>query len=175
MQLVPKRTKYRKMQKGNNRGTAYRGSNVDFGDFAMQATEPGRLTGRQIEAARMAITRHVKRVGKLWIRIFPHRPVTKKPLEVRMGGGKGGVEEWAADILPGRVMYEISGVDEKTAREAFRLAGHKIPVGYKFLARGVIEANPVPNAEKAAARKAAGPGMKIPSPPRVPADAKGKA
>ena len=109
MQLVPKRTKYRKMQKGNNRGTAYRGSDVDFGDFAMQATEPGRLTARQIEAARMAITRHVKRAGKLWIRIFPHRPVTKKPLEVRMGGGKGGVEEWAADILPGRVMYEISG------------------------------------------------------------------
>jgi large subunit ribosomal protein L16 len=174
-QLVPKRTKFRKMQKGHNRGTAYRGSNVDFGDFGMQATEPGRLTGRQIEAARMAITRHVKRAGKLWIRIFPHRPVTKKPLEVRMGGGKGSVEEWAADILPGRVMYEISGVNEKDAREAFRLAGHKIPVGYKFLVRGVIEANVVPNAEKAAARKAAGPGMKIPSPPRVPADAKGKA
>ena len=87
----------------------------------------------------MAITRHVKRVGKLWIRIFPHRPVTKKPLEVRMGGGKGGVEEWAADILPGRVMYEISGVDEKTAREAFRLAGHKLPLGYKFLIRGSIQ------------------------------------
>lgn len=139
-QLVPKRTRYRKMQKGNNRGTAYRGSNVDFGDFGMQATEPGRLTARQIEAARMAITRHVKRAGKLWIRVFPHRPVSKKPLEVRMGGGKGGVEEWAADILPGRVMYEISGVDEKTAREAFRLAGHKIPVGYQFLARGVIVA-----------------------------------
>ena len=110
----------------------------DFGDFAMQAVEPGRLTARQIEAARMAITRHVKRAGKLWIRVFPDRPVTKKPLEVRMGGGKGGVEEWAADVLPGRVMYEISGVDEKTAREAFRLAGHKLPVGYKFLVRGVI-------------------------------------
>jgi len=127
--LSPKRTKFRKMQKGNNRGTAYRGSDVSFGDFAMQA----------IEAGRMAITRHVKRVGKLWIRIFPHRPVTKKPLEVRMGGGKGGVEEWAADILPGRVMYEISGVDEKTAREAFRLAGHKLPLGYKFLIRGSIQ------------------------------------
>jgi large subunit ribosomal protein L16 len=175
MQLVPKRTKYRKMQKGNNRGTAYRGCDVDFGDFAMQATEPGRLTGRQIEAARMAITRHVKRAGKLWIRIFPHRPVTKKPLEVRMGGGKGGVEEWAADILPGRVMYEISGIDEKTAREAFRLAGHKIPVGYKFLIRGVIEANVVPNAAKAAARALAGPGMKIPQAAKVPGDAKGKA
>jgi len=137
--LSPKRTKYRKMQKGNNRGNAQRGSDVSFGDFAMQAAEPGRLTSRQIEAARMAITRHVKRVGKLWIRIFPDRPVTKKPLEVRMGGGKGGVEEWAADILPGRVMYEISGVDEKTAREAFRLAGHKLPIGYKFLIRGSIQ------------------------------------
>ena len=136
--LSPKRTKYRKLQKGNNRGLAARGSDVSFGDFGMQATEPGRLTSRQIEAARMAITRHAKRVGKLWIRIFPDRPVTKKPLEVRMGGGKGGVEEWAAVIQPGRVMYEISGVDEKTAREAFRLAGHKLPVGYKFLARGVV-------------------------------------
>lgn len=174
-QLVPKRTKYRKMQKGHNRGTAYRGSNVDFGDFGMQATEPGRLTARQIEAARMAITRHVKRAGKLWIRIFPHRPVTKKPLEVRMGGGKGSVEEWAADILPGRVMYEISGIDEKTAREAFRLAGHKIPVGFKFLVRGVIEANAIPNAAKASARAAAGVGMKIPSAARVPSADKGKA
>lgn len=136
--LSPKRTKFRKMQKGNNRGIARRGSDVSFGDFAMQAVEPGRITGRQIEAARMAITRHVKRVGKLWIRVFPHRPVTKKPLEVRMGGGKGGVELWAADILPGRVMYEISGVDEKTAREAFRLAGHKLPVAYKFISRGVL-------------------------------------
>jgi large subunit ribosomal protein L16 len=173
--LSPKRSKYRKMQKGNNRGLARRGSDVSFGDFGMQASEPGRITARQIEAARMAITRHVKRAGKLWIRIFPHRPVTKKPLEVRMGGGKGSVEEWAADILPGRVMYEISGVDEKAAREAFRLAGHKIPVGYKFLARGVIEANPIPNAAKATARAAAGPGMKIPGTPRVPSESKGKA
>jgi large subunit ribosomal protein L16 len=137
--LSPKRTKFRKMQKGNNRGIAYRGSDVAFGDFGMQAVEPGRITARQIEAARMAITRHVKRVGKLWIRVFPHRPVTKKPLEVRMGGGKGSVELWAAEIQPGRVMYEISGVDEVTAREAFRLAGHKLPVGYKFLARGVVQ------------------------------------
>ena len=136
--LSPKRTKFRKMQKGNNRGVAARGSDVDFGDFAMQAVEPGRLTARQIEAARMAIQRHVKRAGKLWIRVFPDRPVTKKPLEVRMGGGKGGVEGWAADILPGRVMYEISGVDEKTAREAFRLAGHKLPIAYKFLQRGAV-------------------------------------
>ena len=135
--LSPKRTKYRKMQKGHNRGTAHRGCDVSFGDYAMQAAEPGRLTSRQIEAARMAITRHVKRLGKLWIRIFPHRPVTKKPLEVRMGGGKGGVEEWAADVLPGHVMYELAGVDEKTAREAFRLAGHKLPIGFKRLIRGV--------------------------------------
>jgi large subunit ribosomal protein L16 len=136
--LSPKRTKYRKVQKGNNRGLAQRGVDVSFGDFGMQCTEPGRLTSRQIEAARMAITRHVKRAGKLWIRVFPDRPVTRKPLEVRMGGGKGGVEEWAADVRPGRVMYEISGVDEKTAKEAFRLAGHKLPVGYKMLARGVV-------------------------------------
>ena len=136
--LVPKRTKFRKMQKGNNRGIASVGSDVSFGDFGLQAAEPARLTSRQIEAARMAIQRHVKRAGKLWIRVFPDRPVTKKPLEVRMGGGKGGVEEWAADIQPGRVMYEISGVDEKTAREAFRLAGHKLPLGYKFLVRGSI-------------------------------------
>ena len=135
--MSPKRSKFRKMQKGHNRGIARRGANVDFGDFAMQCVEPGRLTARQIEAARMAISRHVKRAGKLWIRVFPDRPVTKKPLEVRMGGGKGGVEEWAADVQPGRIMYEISGIDEATAREAFRLAGHKLPVAYKFLVRGV--------------------------------------
>ena len=136
--LSPKRTKYRKMQKGNTRGLAYRGSDVSFGDFGLQAVEPGRLTSRQIEAARMAITRHVKREGTLWIRVFPDRPVTKKPLEVRMGGGKGAPEEWAADILPGRVMYEISGVNESMAREAFRLAAHKLPLACKFLVRGMI-------------------------------------
>jgi large subunit ribosomal protein L16 len=133
--LSPKRTKFRKRQKGNNRGIAYRGCDVSFGDFALQATEPGKLTARQIEAARMAITRHVKRAGKLWIRVFPHRPVTKKPLEVRMGGGKGGVEEWAADVKPGFVLYELSGVDLPTAKEAFRLAGHKLPLGCRLLAR----------------------------------------
>src|SRR4029078_4363738 len=122
-QLPQKQTRSRKMQKGNNRGIAYRGSDVSFGDFAMQAIDPGRLTARQIEAGRMALTRHVKRVGKLWIRVFPHRPVTKKPLEVRMGGGKGGVEEWAADVQPGRGLYEISGIEEATAKEALRLAG----------------------------------------------------
>ena len=137
--LQPKRTKYRKMQKGNLRGLSARGSDISFGDFGLQCLEPGKVTGRQIEAARMAITRHVKRAGKLWIRIFPHRPVTKKPLEVRMGGGKGAVELWAADVLPGRVMYEISGVTEDVAREAFRLASHKLPVACKFLARGVMD------------------------------------
>jgi large subunit ribosomal protein L16 len=136
--LSPKRTKYRKMQKGNNRGLAYAGSDISFGDFGLQALEPARLTSRQIEAARMAIQRHVKRAGKLWIRVFPDRPVTKKPLEVRMGGGKGAPEEWAAQVKPGRVMYEISGVDEATAREAFRLASHKLPMDCKFLARGIF-------------------------------------
>jgi large subunit ribosomal protein L16 len=136
--LSPKRTKFRKAQKGNNKGIATRGCDLAFGDFAMQAVEPGRITARQIEAARMAITRHVKRAGKLWIRVFPDRPVTKKPLEVRMGGGKGGVELWAAQVLPGRVMYEISGVDEATAKEAFRLAGHKLPIAFKLLTRDML-------------------------------------
>lgn len=135
--LSPKRTKFRKMQKGNNRGVVYVGSDVSFGDYALQALEPARVTSRQIEAARMAIQRHVKRAGKLWIRIFPDRPVTKKPLEVRMGGGKGAPEEWAAAVKPGKVMYEIAGVTEDVAREAFRLASHKLPMQCKFLARGL--------------------------------------
>jgi large subunit ribosomal protein L16 len=126
------------MQKGHNRGLATAGSDISFGDFGLQAVEPARITSRQIEAARMAIQRHVKRAGKLWIRVFPDRPVTKKPLEVRMGGGKGAPEEWAAAIKPGRVMYEISGVTEDVAREAFRLAAHKLPMQCKFLARGVL-------------------------------------
>ena len=136
--LSPKRTKFRKMQKGNNRGVARRGSDVSFGDYGMMCTEPGRLTSRQIEAARMAITRHVKRAGKLWIRVFPDKPITKKPLEVRMGSGKGGVEGWVAVVKPGRVLFEISGVPEKDAREAFRLASAKLPIETKFLARGVL-------------------------------------
>lgn len=136
--LSPKRTKFRKMQKGNNRGVAHSGSDISFGDFGLQAVEPARITSRQIEAARMAIQRHVKRAGKLWIRVFPDRPVTKKPLEVRMGGGKGAPEEWAAAVKPGRVMYEISGVTEEVAREAFRLASHKLPMQCKFLARGIL-------------------------------------
>ncbi len=134
--LSPKRTKFRKMQKGNNRGIATAGSDVSFGDFGLQAVEPARLTSRQIEAARMAIQRHVKRAGKLWIRIFPDRPVTKKPLEVRMGGGKGAPEDWAALVEPGRVMYELAGVDEAMAREAFRLATHKLPIATRVLVRG---------------------------------------
>src|SRR5438270_4476404 len=136
--LSPKRTKYRKMQKGNNRGLAARGSDVAFGDFAMQANEPGRITSRQIEAARMAIQRHCKRAGKLWIRVFPDKPVTKKPLEVRMGGGKGNPEEWCAPVKPGRVLYELAGVTEEVAREAFRIAGHKLPLACRFLARDFL-------------------------------------
>ncbi|HNS95425.1 MAG TPA: 50S ribosomal protein L16 [Polyangiaceae bacterium] len=136
--LSPKRTKYRKQQKGRRRGLAYRGSDISFGDFGLQVLEPGRLTARQIEAARMAITRHVKREGTLWIRVFPDRPVTKKPLEVRMGGGKGAPDSWAAEVKPGRVMYEISGVTEEKAREAFRLAAHKLPLACKFIARGEL-------------------------------------
>ena len=137
-QMSPKRTKFRKQQKGNNRGVSYRGSDVSFGDFGMQCLEPGRLTARQIEAARMAITRHVKRIGKLWIRIFPHRPVTKKPLEVRMGSGKGAVEGWVAVVKPGRVLFEIAGVPEADARQAFKLAASKLPLDTKFLIRSAL-------------------------------------
>src|SRR5262245_44712756 len=136
--LSPKRTKHRKMQKGHNRGLATSGSDISFGDFGLQALAPARLTSRQIEAARMAIQRHCKRAGKLWIRIFPDRPVTKKPLEVRMGGGKGAPEEWAAAVKRGRVLYEISGVTEDVAKEAFRLAAHKLPIACKFLTRGLV-------------------------------------
>ncbi|HVU03530.1 MAG TPA: 50S ribosomal protein L16 [Polyangiaceae bacterium] len=134
----PKRTKFRKQQKGKNRGMAWTGSDVSFGDYGMQATEAGRLTARQIEAGRMAITRKVKRQGSLWIRVFPDKPVTKKPLEVRMGSGKGGVEFWVAVVKPGRVLFELSGVTEAEAKEAFRLAGAKLSVATKFLARGEL-------------------------------------
>jgi large subunit ribosomal protein L16 len=133
--LSPKRTKYRKMQKGHLRGLATAGSDVSFGDFALQALEPSRVTARQIEAARMAVQRHCKRAGKLFIRIFPDKSISKKPLEVRMGGGKGAPEEWAAVVKPGRVLYEISGVPEEMAREAFRLAAHKLPLACRFLIR----------------------------------------
>ena len=134
--LQPKRTKFRKQQKGKNRGVAWRGSDVSFGDFGLQATEGSFVTSRQIEACRMAIQRHVKRAGKLWIRVFPDKPITKKPLEVRMGSGKGGVEGWVAVVKPGKVMFELAGIPEADAREAFRLAGTKLPLAVRVLARG---------------------------------------
>ncbi len=136
--LSPRKTKFRKQMKGRTRGLAWRGSNVSFGDFALQVLEPGRITARQIEAGRMAIQRHVKRQGKLWIRIFPDKPVTKKPLEVRMGGGKGNPEEWVAPVKPGRVLYEMAGVPEPIAREAFRLAAHKLPLQCRFITRDAL-------------------------------------
>ena len=135
-QLQPKRTKFRKQQKGRNRGVAWRGSDVSFGDFALQTIEGAWLTARQIEASRMAIQRHVKRAGKLWIRIFPDKPVTKKPLEVRMGSGKGAVEQWVAVIKPGRVLFELAGVSATEAKDAFRIAASKLPIAVRFMARG---------------------------------------
>jgi len=135
--LSPKKVKYRKSMKGNMKGLAYAGSDVAFGDYGLQAVEAGRITSRQIEAARMAITRHVKRAGKLWIRFFPDKPITKKPLETRMGHGKGAVEEWVAVIKPGRVLYELGGLPEDLAREAFRLASHKLPLSTRVLMRGI--------------------------------------
>jgi len=133
--LQPKKTKFRKQQKGRNRGLATRGNKVSFGEYGLKAVGRGRLTARQIEAARRAITRHVKRGGRLWIRIFPDKPVSKKPLEVRMGKGKGNPEYWVAVIKPGHVLYEIEGVDEELAREAFRLAGAKLSIQTTFAKR----------------------------------------
>jgi large subunit ribosomal protein L16 len=136
--LQPKRTKFRKQQKGRNRGLATSGNKVSFGEYGLKATSRGRVTARQIEAARRAVTRFVKRGARLWIRIFPDKPITKKPLEVRMGGGKGNVEYWVAEVKPGKVMYEIEGVPEDQAREAFRLAAAKLPVQTAFVTRQVI-------------------------------------
>jgi large subunit ribosomal protein L16 len=136
--LQPKRTKFRKQQKGRNRGIAWKGSDCSFGDIALQSTEGAWLTARQIEASRMAIQRHVKRSGALFIRVFPDKPVTKKPLEVRMGSGKGGVEGYVAVVKPGRVLFELSGVPEKLARDAFALASAKLPVHTKVLVRGEL-------------------------------------
>lgn len=133
--LMPKRVKFRKLQRGRMSGKATRGNSVAFGEYGLQATECGWITARQIEAARVAMTRHVKRGGKIWIRIFPHKSVTKKPAETRMGKGKGAPEEWVAVIKPGVVLYEIEGVSKETATEAFNLAAHKLPIGTKFLAR----------------------------------------
>ena len=136
--LQPKRTKFRKLHKGKNRGLAQRGNKVSFGEFGLKATTRGRITARQIEAARRAISRRVKRGGKLWIRIFPDKPITKKPLEVRMGKGKGNVEYWVALIQPGLMLYELEGVPEELAREAFRLAAAKLPVQTTFVNRTVM-------------------------------------
>jgi large subunit ribosomal protein L16 len=136
--LQPKRTKYRKQFKGRNRGLAERGADVSFGEFGLKATTRGRLTARQIEAARRAMTRYVKRGGKIWIRVFPDKPITKKPLEVRMGKGKGAVEYWVAQVKPGKVLYEMEGVTEEVAREAFRLAASKLPFGTSFVSRQVM-------------------------------------
>ncbi len=134
--LSPKKVKYRKKQKGRMKGVAYRGSTLNFGQYGLQAVECGWITSKQIEAARVAMTRHVKRGGKMWIRIFPDKPYTKKPAEVRMGKGKGAPEGWVAVVKPGRILYEMEGVPEDLAREALRLAAHKLPVKTKFIQRG---------------------------------------
>ena len=136
--LQPKRTKYRKMMKGRNRGLSQRGSKVDFGQYGLKAVSRGRLTARQIEAARRAMTRRVKRSGKIWIRVFPDKPITQKPLEVRQGKGKGNVEYWVAQIKPGKVLFEMEGVTEEVARDAFRLAASKLPFPTAFVKRQVM-------------------------------------
>ena len=138
--LMPSKVKYRKQQRGRMGGMALRGSELSFGEFGLQALEPGWLTARQIEAGRVAIQRHVKRGGKLWIRVFPDKPITKKPLETRMGKGKGAPEGWVVVIKPARVLFEMEGVDEKTAREAFKLAADKIGIATRFISRQFLEA-----------------------------------
>ena len=133
--LQPKRTKYRKQQKGSNKGLAYKGSSIAFGSFGLKTIQSGRITNRQIEAARVAMTRYMKREGKTWIRIFPDKPITAKPQEVRMGKGKGALDHWVALVKPGRVMFEIDGVSREVAQEALRLAAQKLPVLTKFVVR----------------------------------------
>src|SRR5215467_12215863 len=133
--MMPKKVKFRKQQRGRRRGLATRGAKVSFGDYGLQALETGWVTARQIEAARIAMTRHVKRGGKIWIRVFPDKPYTKKPAETRMGSGKGAPEGWVAVIKPGRVLFEMAGVTEELAREAMRLASHKLPIDVKFIVR----------------------------------------
>lgn len=135
--LAPKRVKYRKMMKGRMKGKAYRGSTLNFGDFGLQAMECGRITARQIEASRVAITRHAKKSGKMFIRIFPDKPISKKPAETRQGGGKGAPEYWVATIRPGLILFEMEGVTADVAKEAFSLAAHKLPLKTKFIQRGV--------------------------------------
>lgn len=137
--LMPKRVKHRKTQRGRMKGKATRGNFIAYGDFAIQATEPGWVTSNQIEAARIAINRYIKRGGKLWIKVFPDKPVTKKPAETRMGSGKGAPELWVSVVKPGRILFELSGVSEETAREAMRLASHKLPVSTKFVTRRDFE------------------------------------
>ena len=139
MPVMPKRTKYRKMQKGRNRGKATRGNVVNEGEFGLQTLEAGLITANQIEAARIAMTRYIKRGGKVWIKIFPDKPVTAKPAETRMGSGKGALEYWVAVVKPGRVMFEIAGVSEEIAREALRLAMHKLPCKCKIVSRADLE------------------------------------
>lgn len=133
--LSPKKVKYRKRQKGRIKGMAFRGNTLEFGDYGLQALECGYMTAQQIEAARVAVTRHVKRGGKIWIRVFPDKPFTKKPAETRMGKGKGAPEGWMAAVKPGRILYELEGVAESVAGEAFRLAGHKLPFATRFVVR----------------------------------------
>ncbi len=136
--LAPKKVKFRKMQKGRMNGKAYRGGQVTLGEFGLKALEPGWITSRQIEAARIALTRHVKRGGQIWTRIFPDKPVTKKPAETRMGKGKGSPEFWVSVVKPGRILYEMDGVTREVAEEALRLASHKLPIATKFVVRGGI-------------------------------------
>ncbi len=136
--LQPKRTKFRKQQKGRNRGLAHRGNSVSFGKYGLKATGRGRMTARQIEAGRRAMTRHVRRGGQIWIRVFPDKPITQKPLEVRQGKGKGNVEYWVAQVKPGKVLYEMEGVTEQEARDAFRLAAAKLPFATAFVKRVVM-------------------------------------
>jgi len=136
--LQPKRTKFRKQMKGRNRGLAQAGNKVSFGEYGLKSVERGRITARQIEAARRAMTRHIKRGGKIWIRVFPDKPISKKPLEVRMGKGKGNVEYWVAQIQPGSMLYEMEGVSEEIAREAFKLAAAKLPLRTAFVTRTVM-------------------------------------
>ena len=141
--LMPKRAKYRKVQRGRMTGVASRGNKVSYGEFGIQALEPGWITGNQIEAARIAMTRYTKRGGKVWIKIFPDKPITEKPAETRMGSGKGSPEYWVAVVKPGRVMFEIAGVSEEVAREALRLASHKLPIKTKVIKREVVESQEV--------------------------------
>lgn len=135
--LMPKKVKYRKQQKGRMTGIRTRGAAISFGEYGLQVTVPGRITARQIEAARIAMTRHIKRGGKIWIRIFPDKPITKKPAETRMGKGKGNVEEWVVVVRPGRILYEMEGVSEELAREALRLAARKLPLATRFVSRSM--------------------------------------